>query len=243
MITLYTFPPAFGLRNVSPFCLKVEMALTHLDMPFEIVEISDPRKAPKGKLPYVDIDGQVIADSEMILRHLDEMTKGRLYGALTDDQRAQGVAFTRLAEDHLYWIMVASRWLDRGWFQNIREGFFGSVPAFLRSAVSGAAQRRMRQTYDLHGLGRHNLKEQEEFARRDLAAISDVVSNQSFIVGDELTAFDFAVASLLAGVIDNKPPTWLTRITDDYPALRDYAERVQSAVGVFARFNPNDETS
>ena len=59
MIKLYTFPPACGLRNVSPFCLKVEMALSYLEIPFEIVEISDPRKAPKGKLPYVDIDGQI----------------------------------------------------------------------------------------------------------------------------------------------------------------------------------------
>ena len=30
MIQLYTFPEAFGLRNVSPFCLKIEMALTWL---------------------------------------------------------------------------------------------------------------------------------------------------------------------------------------------------------------------
>jgi glutathione S-transferase len=236
MIKLYTFPPAFGLRNVSPFCLKVEMALTYLNIAFEIVEISDPRKAPKGKLPFVDIDGEIIADSELILGHLDEMTQGRLYGDLTDTQKAQGYAFTRLAEDHLYWIMVASRWLDRGWFQNIKEGFFGSAPLFLRSAVSGAAQRTVRQTYNLHGLGRHNLKEQEDFARRDLAAISDVVSSQPYILGDKLTAFDFTVASMLAGVLDNKPPTWLTRTADEFPALRDYAERVQEAVGVFARF-------
>ena len=235
MIKLYTFPPAFGLRNVSPFCLKVEMALTHLDIPFEIVEISDPRKGPKGKLPFVDIDGEIISDSELILKHLDETTNGRLYGELTEHQMAQGYAFTRLAEDHLYWIMVASRWLDKSWFENIREGFFGAAPAVLRSAVSGVAQRQVRQTYNLHGLGRHNLKEQEEFARRDLLAISDVVSRQQFIVGDNLTAFDFTVGSMLAGLLDNKPPTWITKVAEEYPALREYAERVQKTVGVFAR--------
>jgi glutathione S-transferase len=232
MIKLYTFPPAFGLRNVSPFCLKVEMALTWLGIPFEIVEIADPRKAPKGKLPYVDIDGQILADSELILSQLDEMTKGKLYGELTDTQKAQGFAFTRLCEDHLYWIMVASRWLDKTWFENIKEGFFGSAPAFLRSAVSGAARRRMRQTYDLHGLGRHNLDEQKNFARRDLNAISDVVSTQRFIVRDEISAFDFTVASLL----DNKPATWLSHTAEEFPALREYAERVQQTVGVYARF-------
>jgi glutathione S-transferase len=105
----------------------------------------------------------------------------------------------------------------------------------LRSAVSGIAQRKVRQTYDLHGLGRHNLKEQEEFARRDLAAISDVVSTQPFIVGESLTAFDFTLGSMLAGLLDNKPATWITKVAEEYPALREYAERVQKTVGVYAR--------
>lgn len=237
MIKLYTFPAAFGLRNVSPFCLKVEMALAWLEIPFEILETPDPRKGPKGKLPFVEIDGEIISDSELILHRLDEMTNGRLYGELTEKQKAQGYAFTRLAEDHLYWILVASRWLDKSWFENIKEGFFGAAPAVLRSAVSGIAQRKVRQTYDLHGLGRHNLKEQEEFARRDLAAISDAVSTQLFIVGNTVTAFDFTVASMLAGMLDNTPPTWLTKVAEEYPALREYAERVQKTVGVFARLN------
>jgi glutathione S-transferase len=237
MIKLYTFPPAFGLRNASPFCLKVEMALTWLDIPFEIIELADPRKAPKGKLPYIEIEGEVLADSELILQRLDEMTDGRLYGSLTENQRAQGYAFTRLAEDHLYWIMVASRWLDMSWFENIKEGFFGSAPAVLRSAVSGAARRRMAQTYDLHGLGRHNIDEQRDFARRDLAAIRDAVTHQSFIVGNEITAFDFTVASMLAGIIDNRPATWLTHTAAEFPALQEYAERVQKTVGVYARQN------
>ncbi len=235
MIRLFTFPEAFGLRNVSPFCLKVEMALTHLGMPFEIIEMSDPRKAPKGKLPFVEIDGEVIADSEVILCRLDEISQGGLYGDLTGAERAQGFAFTRLADDHLYWLMVASRWLDDKWFPNIRDGFFGFVPGLIRPFAASAAQRQMRRTFDLHGLGRHSHDEQESFARRDLAAISDLVTAENYITASRMTAFDFSVTSLVAGLIDNQPATWLTRIADDYPELRDYAERVQREVGVYAR--------
>ncbi|MCB1691647.1 MAG: glutathione S-transferase N-terminal domain-containing protein [Pseudomonadales bacterium] len=134
MITLVTFPPAFGLRNVSPFCLKTEMALKHLDLAFQIEEQADPRKAPKGKLPYVVIEGQKLADSELILQRLDEMTQGKLFGDLTPEERATGAAFTRLAEDHLYWIMVASRWLDPDWFPHVVSGFFGFVPGLIRAS-------------------------------------------------------------------------------------------------------------
>jgi hypothetical protein len=50
-----------------------------------------------------------------------------------------------------------------------------------------------------------------------------------------LTVFDFGVASLLAGIYDNKPATWVTNIAQEFPILREYAERVQSDLGVYCR--------
>jgi glutathione S-transferase len=235
VIKLHTFPQAFGLRNVSPFCLKVEMALVHLKQEFDIIEESDPRKAPKGKLPYLLIDGAKMPDSELILEYLDKKTNGGLYGGLNSLEMAQGTAFTRLAEDHLYWMVVASRWLDEDWFPNIREGFFSYLPTPMKYLVGMIARRQVRQTYNLHGLGRHTLQEQKHFAQRDLQAIADVVSEQHYIVGGRLTAFDFSVASLLAGAIDNKPATWVTELAENIPALREYAERIQQEVGVYCR--------
>lgn len=232
MITLVTLPSAFGLRNVSPFCLKVEMALTHLEIPFELKTEQDPRKAPKGKLPYVEIDGETIADSELIYERLNTMTQGKLYAGLTPEEKAIGFAFTRLAEDHLYWMGVASRWLDDDWFPNIVRDFFGFVPGLFRGFAAGGAQKEVRKTYHLQGLGRHNLEEQKGFARRDLQAIADVVSKHNYIVGERLTAFDFTLASMLSGFMDNQPATWLTDIANGYPALREYLERIQTEVGV-----------
>jgi glutathione S-transferase len=136
MIKLYTFPEAFGLRNVSPFCLKVEMALEHLGLDYEIVMESDPRKSPKGKLPYIVDEGLTIADSELILEYLDAKADGRLYGDVSDQEHATGLAFTRLIEDHLYWMVVASRWLDDDWFHNVREGFFSNLPPVIKTLVA-----------------------------------------------------------------------------------------------------------
>jgi glutathione S-transferase len=238
MITLYTFPEAFGLRNVSPFCLKVEMALAHLGMDSEIVFEPNPAKAPKGKLPMVVIDGEKIPDSEIILERLDQMSNGGLYGSLTAEERARGTAWTRLIEDHLYWIGVASRWLDDDWFPNIVKGFFHFVPAPVRPIATFFAKRGVRQTYHLHGLGRHSMEEQKDFARRDLQAISDAVGESSYILGEQMTAYDYTVASLLAGMLDNQPPTWFTGVIEEFPRLRAYAERVQSATGIYCRAMP-----
>ena len=233
---LHTLPPAFEQRNPSPFCLKTEMALTHLGLDFTVHESLELNKAPKRKMPWLEDDGVIIADSDLILEHLDNKTNGGLFGHLSAQQVGVGTAFVRLAEDHLYWFIVASRWLTDDWFIHVKRDFFGSMPAPLGWLVSRMARKQMRQTYNLHGLGRHSPAEQEQLLRADLDAIAGQVSKRGFIVGNELSAFDFGVAAMLAAGMDNKPDTWVSVIANEYPALRDYIEKVQSAVGVYCRF-------
>jgi glutathione S-transferase len=235
-ITLVTLGAAFGLRNVSPFCLKIEMLLTSLGLPFELDEQPDPRKAPKGKLPYLIHGERVIADSELITEYLDEITNGRVYAGLSARDRAIGVALARLVEDHLYWLFVASRWLDDDWFPNVVEGFFHIAPRIIRPLVAGAARRQVRQTLHLHGLGRHTLAEQRGFMERDLQALEDAVPDKGFLFGDAPNVFDFTVAGFMAGVFDNQPPTWGTEIAHHYRALHAYTERVQEQAGVFGKW-------
>ena len=61
MTTLYTFGPAFGLPDPSPFVVKAEMLLKIAALPYK-VDTGGFRKAPKGKLPYMDDDGEIVAD-------------------------------------------------------------------------------------------------------------------------------------------------------------------------------------
>ena len=65
MITLYGFGPAFGLPDPSPFVTKAETLLKMAAVPYRTA-LGNLRKAPKGKLPYIDDDGAVIADSTLI---------------------------------------------------------------------------------------------------------------------------------------------------------------------------------
>ena len=64
MITLYTFGPHFGLPDPSPFVTKAEMLLKMAGLPYRI-DTSGFRKAPKGKLPYIDDDGEQIAGFDL----------------------------------------------------------------------------------------------------------------------------------------------------------------------------------
>ena len=65
MIILYTFGPYFGLPDPNPFVRKAEVLLKMADLPYE-TDTTAFNKAPKGKLPYINDDGEITADSTFI---------------------------------------------------------------------------------------------------------------------------------------------------------------------------------
>jgi hypothetical protein len=71
MITLYTFGPYFGLPDGSPFVIKAMLLLK-----FAGLEYSENRggygKAPKGKLPYINDGGLIVADSTFVRFHIEK---------------------------------------------------------------------------------------------------------------------------------------------------------------------------
>src|SRR5215831_13452453 len=72
MITLYTFGPAFGLPDPSPFVTKVEVLLKMTGLAYR-TDTTGFRQAPKGKLPYIDDDGEQVADSTFIRWYLENI--------------------------------------------------------------------------------------------------------------------------------------------------------------------------
>ena len=69
MITLFQIPGGWGEPSASPFCVKLECYLRMAGHEFKN-EMGDPRKAPRGKVPWIDDDGSVICDSQLAIEHL-----------------------------------------------------------------------------------------------------------------------------------------------------------------------------
>jgi hypothetical protein len=71
MITLYTFGPAFGLPDPSPFVTKAEVLLKMAGLLYR-TDTKGLSKAPKGKLPYIRDGEDIVADSTFIRLHLEK---------------------------------------------------------------------------------------------------------------------------------------------------------------------------
>src|ERR1700744_2881964 len=70
MITLFGFGAGFGLPEISPFVTKTEGQLKMSGLAFR-KERAMPPASPKGQLPYIEDDGERIADSTFIPAHIE----------------------------------------------------------------------------------------------------------------------------------------------------------------------------
>jgi glutathione S-transferase len=200
MITLYTFGPAFGLPDPSPFVMKAQMLLKLAALPYK----EDTRgffRAPKGKLPFVDDDGTVVADSTLIRLHLERQHGIDFDRALSTRDRGIAWATEKMLEDHLYWVMVYWRWMNDANFERGPANFFKRAPAIIRPLAKWKVRGNVRRTLHAHGIGRHNELEMTSMSDRAFDALSRVLGDNRYLMGDEACGADATAFAFIAGAL------------------------------------------
>ena len=202
MITLYQFAPTWGIPNLGQFNAKVETYLRMTDLPYEVVATM-PLKGPKGKLPFIEDDGQRIADSGFIIEYLKGKYGDPLDRDLSAEQYAISTAMQRLLEEHLYWVGMYARWqyTDENW-QIIKKATFGGMPPVIRDMAALVYRRLIigKQIYG-QGTGRHNADEIFHLGQVDLDAISAFLAEKPYFMGDKPTILDASAFGILINTV------------------------------------------
>jgi glutathione S-transferase len=231
MITLYTFGPAFGLPDPSPFVLKAEILLKMAGLPYHAAT-GGFGKAPKGKLPYIEDDGERIADSTFIRWHLEKKYAFDFDRGLGPDERAVAWAFEKMAEDNLYWVMVDARWTEDANFRKGPVSFFSKVPALLRPVVIAMVRRQLRKTLRAQGTGRHSNAEIVALGTHSIDAIAAYLGSKPFFMGAEPTGVDATMFAFVAGALCPVFDGALRTAAERHDNLKRYVGRMT------ARFYP-----
>jgi glutathione S-transferase len=232
MITLYSFGPAFGLPDPSPFVTKAEVLLKMAGLPYR-VDTGGFNKAPKGKLPYIEDDSEIIADSTFIRWHLERKYKIDFDRGLIPEQRAIAWAFEKMFDEHLYWALVHARWMDDANFAKGPATFFRRIPALMRPLLVAMIRRRVRQNLHGQGIGRHTPAEIVALGTRSVDATADFLGTKPFMMGAEPTGLDATGIAFVAGVLCPLFDTPLRSAAERHENLKRYVGRMT------ARFYPD----
>lgn len=219
MVELHQLPGAWGVSSVSPFCVKLEAFLRMAGVPFEN-RFGDPRKAPRGKVPWIVDDGEVIADSQRAIVHLTTRHQLKLDERLSQSERTLGHALRRMLEEGTYFGMVWLRWGEPSGWAAYRPVLVGMAPPVIGSALMGLIRRQMLGQLRAQGTGRYSEHEKHELVIRDFAALAQALGDKPFLFGDEPTSFDATAYAFVASLLGFPVSS---------PA-RDFAEKCENLV-------------
>ena len=207
MIYLYGSVPGWTVPCLGPMTTKVAYYMTLAGLPFEFkpTDLSQlDRDSPNGKVPFIDDEGTVLADSTQIIDHLRSRYGDTLGMGVTPREAATMLAFNRLIDEHLYWITVVQpRYCDDGdWHRYLcmiagTENLSPEVQAF-----GDAWRARVLKGYVNAGWTRLSSDALYARARADIDALSDQLGERPYFMGDRPRWIDASVLAILRHIID-----------------------------------------
>ncbi|CAG0879610.1 unnamed protein product [Darwinula stevensoni] len=237
VVYLYQFSRTPVIPSLSPFCLKVETWLRMAGLKYQNVDHKMKLRSKKGQLPFVEFNGQEIADSALIIKELGKKFNKDLDtdAGLESTQKCTAHTTIAMIENHLFWVLYWWRsknpgQLLKGSKFNLQQALGSKMPNGLLSFVFKWKFRQGQKRVRAHGLGVHTSKEIEEFGQSDLQVLSDLLGEKDFFFGDKPALLDVVAFSVLAQFLffDKDTPfplrTWLEENT---PNLQAFVNRMK----------------
>jgi glutathione S-transferase len=230
MITLYSFPALGSLPSLSPFCFKLETYLRLTKRDYKTVYPMTPSGAPKGKLPYIEDGGRVVADSGFIIDYLKATYGDPLDQDMSEAERAVAHAFRRLFEENLYWTLLYERWFVEENWALTKGDVFDKMPAPLRPIVVPIVRRAIRKELVGHGMGRHGTEEIRKIALDDLKAVAAFLGDKPYFMGDKPRTIDATAHAFLGAALFLPIKGPLKAELDKLANLKAYCQRMHQAL-------------
>jgi glutathione S-transferase len=234
IVYLYQFSRTPLLPSLSPYCLKVETWLRLAGLKYENVDHKTKFRSKKGQLPFVELNGDEIADSTVIIKDLATKFDKDIDATLTAEQKLVAHATISMIENHLtfvhsYWRAKNPDLMLKGYKVNLQHALGTRLPnGILNFIFKIHYGRKLSKKVKAQGLGVHSADEIEEFGRQDLKVLSELLADKPFFFGDEPTTLDCVAFSILAQI---------HFLSEDVKyGLRDYmAENCPNLIGHVSR--------
>ncbi|KAL7633401.1 UNVERIFIED_CONTAM: hypothetical protein RMT77_016272 [Armadillidium vulgare] len=223
VVVLHGFPRSKVCPNLSPYVLKLEtyLRVAGIKYKFDSVHVI----GPKGKSPWITLNGKDYSDSQLIIEFLGEKFQKNLSSRLSEEQKAVSRAMLIMNDEHLFWALPLWRFvIDDGREIGSLMDFSGMGPFVMHFLKRGYQRALWAQ-----GLSRHSSDEIKEIIRKDLEAISRYLGQKPYLMGDTVTEVDCAIFGVLAQFVWGLSCSpFRDIIQKDFKNLERYCERIKN---------------
>jgi glutathione S-transferase len=223
VVILHGIPRSPTIPSASPFILKLETYLRMAKIKYEYD--STDSFGPKGKTPWISLNGEHVGDSQLIINFLEKKFEKNLNGSYSEDQLAVATLARVALEEHFFW--AAALWtfvFDKA--HHIYNHITHINPKWLIGVFVG---RKVKKVGWYHGIGRHSQEEIQALASKDIRSVAKILGNKKFLLGDEPCADDAALFGFFAqtqwGLLMGSPYQKL--VNDELKNVQEYCVRMK----------------
>jgi len=225
MITLYQFLS-------SPLCEKARRILAYKGIEYKIHEVDRTKTeelthvSPFGKFPAMEHDGEAICDSTDIAYFLEEKYPEKPLIPSDPLMAAQAHIIEDWADESLYFYEITMR---VSWEHNARNNL-QKLMETMPPEVTEEQGLELALGFSQHvsttqGIGRKTREQVCADVERHLKALSAILSETDWLVGNNISLADIAVISQLNCLI---PTVEVTEAIKLYPNIIEWMERVDA---------------
>lgn len=225
-LTVFTFSAGFGLPTTGPFALKLLKWLDLAGIPYTQKFEDDHRKGPKGKNPWIELDGERIGDTELIIELLARRAGFDIDAGLTPEARAKSHAVRRMLEEHFHMVLEWELFVHPAGGEFIRHEVAAAVPALVAGPVTAMIRGHFRKQLHERGLARHSEEVIRAKGIADMQALEALIEDSPFICGDRPSMGDVSAYGLVAPMARWPMRTPVADYIKSRPALLGYVERM-----------------
>jgi glutathione S-transferase len=227
MVTLYQLPTWPDHPNPSPFCVKLAtyFRMAGVEYRAQAIDRSSLRRAPKGKVPFIDEGGRILCDSQLIVERYER--ERAVDAGLSRAEHARAHLIRRTFEEGLYFVSIYSRFFEDANFEVLKQLFAPLAPAPLLPILAFMLRRNMKRELYFQGTGRHSRDEIYAIGRADVDALVELLGDQPFFLGERPRTVDAVAYGFLVNGLYWRFSSPLAEHLRAQPSLVAYVDRMR----------------
>jgi len=210
--------------SLSPFVLKLETFLRMTKIPYTYDDNPLNSFGPKGKTPWISLNGEHIADSQVCIEYLTKKFNVQWKGKYSEKEKAVARLVRVLFEDKIFWEIALWGFVYGG---------EGAVAYKKYTKLPWVISKYVTYVYKKNawgqGLGRHSQEVVKAWTVQDMEAVGVILGNNKFLLGDEPCEVDAAafgfMAQMMWGFPSESPFAKIAR--EKFPNTVEYCNRMK----------------
>lgn len=228
-LTVSTFSADWGLPSTGPFALKLIKWLELAGIPYRQAIENSPGKGPKGKNPWIELDGERIGDTEIIIELLARRSGFDIEAGLSPEQKALSHAVRRMLEEHFHQVLEWELFVHPSGSAYLRELAATIVPKPLAGTAASIFSGRFRKQLHARGIARHSVEIIAAKGKADVDAVEALLGEKLFLVADRPSMADVSAYGLLMPMAKWPMRTPVADYIKRRPGLLAYLDRIADA--------------